>query len=180
MKRIITRYGLMSGLFITAWMVGSIAWCYTHSNFEGNMLLGYAAMLLAFSFIFVGVKNYRDQENGGYISFGKAFKIGLLITLIASTIYTAVWLVDYYLFVPDFMEKFTGYTLKQTAQEGASQAEMNEKAAEMANFKEMYKSPLLVVLITYAEVFPVGLIISLLCALLLKRKETADNLAVAN
>ena len=61
-------------------------------------------MLVAFSLIFVGIKKYRDQHGEGYISFGKGFKIGLLITLIASTIYVITWLIDYYYFMPDFME----------------------------------------------------------------------------
>ena len=105
MKKIILVCGLISGIIVSVFMVSSIAVCYSSSDFEGNMLLGYAAMLLSFSLIFVGVKNFRDKYNGGFVSFGKAFQIGLLITLIASTVYVIVWLIDYYLFVPEFIEK---------------------------------------------------------------------------
>jgi len=58
------------------------------------MLVGYAAMLLAFSLVYVGVKSYRDRENGGVICFGKAFQVGLLISLVASTIYVITWMID--------------------------------------------------------------------------------------
>ena len=60
-------------------------------------------------------------------------------------------------------------TLKAT-RKGATEAELQEKAAEMANFKEMYKNPLFVVVVTFLEVFPVGLIVALVSALILKRK----------
>ena len=178
MKIIIARYGLIAGLIVTAWMVGSVALCYSQENFEGNMLLGYASMVLAFSFIFVGIKKYRDNENGGFISFGKAFKIGLFISLIASTMYVVVWLVDYYVFIPDFLDKYTAHVLKQTQGEGVSQQDFFAKKAEMENFKQLYKNPLMVVLITYFEVLPVGIVISLISALLLKRK-THEPLQVA-
>src|ERR1017187_9822075 len=71
------------------------------------MLIGYASMLVALSLVFVGIRNYRDKYNNGVISFGKAFKIGIMIVLIASTIYVVAWLIDYFFFIPDFMEKYS-------------------------------------------------------------------------
>jgi hypothetical protein len=130
-------------------------------------------MVVAFAFMFVGIKNFRDKYNGGVVSFGKAFRIGLYIALIASTMYVLVWLVEYYFFVPDFMEKYTACTMRDARASGASEAELTEKAAEMAKFTEMYKNPVWVVLITYAEILPVGLLIALISALILKRKTPA-------
>lgn len=140
MKRIIIVFGLISGLIVTGIMVYTIALCYSKDDFEGNMVLGYASMILAFSFIFIGVKNYRDKYSSGLITFGKAFKIGLYISLVASTMYVIVWLIDYYVFIPDFMDKYTTYVLKETKADGASQAELNEKAAEMADYKKCTKT----------------------------------------
>lgn len=171
MKKIVIVCGLISGSIVAIMMVTMIAACYRNADFEGNVFLGYATMLIAFSLIFVGIKNYRDKYNNGVISFGKAFKIGLFISLIAGTVYVVVWLVDYYLFVPDFMDKYTTYVLKQATADGASQLELNSKATEMEDFKQMYKSPLMVVLFTYFEILPVGLVVTLISALLLKRKE---------
>lgn len=157
-------------MIITGLMLYSVNKCYQQADFEGNDVLGYAAMIIAFSFIFVGIKNFRDKHNGGLITFGKAFKIGLYITLIASTMYVVVWLIDYYLFIPDFMEKYEAHVIKETRESGASQADIAKKASEMAKFKDMYRNPLFVVLITYSEVFPIGIIITLISALILKRK----------
>lgn len=169
MKKIILICGLISGFILTAMMVISTALCYINENFEGNMALGYASMVLAFSIIFVGIKNYRDKYSGGQISFGQAFKIGLYITLIASTMYVLVWLIDYYVFIPDFMDKYTAHVLREAKSDGISSTELSTKATEMEKYKEMYKNPLLVILFTYLEVFPIGVVVSLLCALFLKR-----------
>src|ERR1051326_5276887 len=96
MKKIVLVCGLIAGLIVSSLMVITIAACYNNPNFQSNMVLGYASMILSFSAIFVGIKMFRDKYNGGVITFGRAFTIGLFITLIASTIYVLAWLVDYY------------------------------------------------------------------------------------
>ena len=161
---------MISGLIICAMMITNTALCYSNENFEGNMFLGYAVMLLAFSLIFVGIKNYRDKYNNRIISFGKAFQIGLYITLVASIMYVAVWLVEYYLFIPDFMDRYSDHLLKNVKSGKSSQAEINKQVSEIAQYKEMYKNPFFVILLTFAEILPIGLIVSLICALILKRK----------
>jgi len=170
MKKNVLVFGSLIGIIFASFMVYAAAECYTNPDMESNDVAGYAGMIAVFSFIFIGVKNYRDKYNGGVITFGKAFKTGLYITLIASTIYVGVWLIDYYIFIPDFLDKYIPHVLKEASRQGATQAEVTEKAAQMASFKEMYKNPLFVVLASYAEVFPLGLIITLVSALILKRK----------
>ncbi len=179
MKKIVLVCGLIAGLIVSSLMVITIAACYNNPNFQGNMVLGYASMILSFSAIFVGIKLFRDKYNGGIISFGRAFKIGLFITLIASTIYVLAWLVDYYLFIPDFMDKYAAHVLKEARESGASQQEMVKKTAEMASYKEMYKNPAFVVLLTYAEIIPVGLVVTIISALILKRKARGPAVATA-
>ncbi|MFD1142322.1 DUF4199 domain-containing protein [Larkinella insperata] len=169
MKKIVLICGLISGFLLTAMMVVSTAMCYLNDDFKGNMVLGYASMVLAFALIFVGIKNYRDKHNNGVVSFGKAFRIGLSITLIASSMYVIVWLIDYYLFIPDFMDKYTAHVLREAQNDGISPADLSTKTQELQQYKEMYKNPLFVVLFTYLEVLPIGLLISLICALLLKK-----------
>ncbi|HEY8898017.1 MAG TPA: DUF4199 domain-containing protein, partial [Niastella sp.] len=86
MKKTVIVFGLISGLIISALLIITTT-CYSSNHFEGSEVLGYAGMLVAFSFIFVGIKSYRDKYNGGVISFGKATLTGLYITLIGSTMY---------------------------------------------------------------------------------------------
>ncbi|MRG43821.1 DUF4199 family protein [Chitinophaga sp. SYP-B3965] len=171
MKKNILVSGLIGGAFLSIVLVYSISLCYSRENFEGNMVLGFASMFLAFSLIFIAVKNFRDKHNGGVVTFGKAFMIGLYISLIASSMYVLTWVIDYYLFVPDFMEKFVAHNIQQVTAKGGSAAEIAEKAKEMNWYADMYKSPIMLVLLTYMEVFPIGLLISLISALILRKKK---------
>ncbi len=141
------------------------------------MLYGYAAMVVAFSFVFVGIKNYRDKYCNGVITFGKAFKTGFYITLIASTMYVITWLIVYYLFIPDFMEKYSEHIINAAKAAGETASEIDAKIAEMKPYQEMYKNPLFVVLLTYMEILPVGLLITAISALILKKKPMVTDMA---
>lgn len=172
MKKTVLICGLIAGLISTSLYIGLMLLGKAGDiDFENGMLYGYTLMILAFSLIFVGTKITRDKYNGGVISFGKAFRVGLYITLVASTVYVAVWLVDYYLFIPDFFEKYSAYMLKSLKASGASQAEIAGQTAKMASMGEMYKNPVFVILLTYVEILPVGLLVSLISAWVLKKKK---------
>jgi Protein of unknown function (DUF4199) len=170
MKKVVIVCGLIAGGIVSAMMMITMAIYTSTGNFENGMIYGYASMLLAFSLIFVGIKNYRDKYNNGSISFGKAFKIGLFITLIASTMYVIVWLIDYYFFIPDFGEKYAAHMLEKLKVSGASEIEMAKQTKEMASFSDMYKNPFFNALMTYSEIIPVGLIVTLISSLILKKK----------
>ncbi|HEX8563358.1 MAG TPA: DUF4199 domain-containing protein [Flavobacterium sp.] len=170
MKKLVLTYGLIAGAIVSAWLFVGVA-IGTENMIENGMFFGYTAMLIAFAFIFVAVKNFRNQ-NQGHVSFGKAFKIGLYVTLIASTMYVLAWLIDYYFFVPDFMEVYSTHVLDKMKADGASATEIAAKTAEMASFSEMYKNPLMVILFTYFEILPVGLIVSLITAVFLSKRQT--------
>lgn len=168
MKKNVLIFGLALGTILCANMIYLVDMCYTNADMETNDVLGYAAMVVMFSLVFFGVRNYRNKRLNEAISFGKAFKTGLLITLVGATMYVVVWLFYYYLFVPDYLDAYIPHVLKEAAENGA--ADLAAKTKEMENFREMYKNPLFVVLITYAEVVPVGLVVALVSALILKRK----------
>jgi hypothetical protein len=180
MKKTIIVCGTIGGLIVTSWMLVAMAGFLKDPEFWGSMLLGYTTMLVAFSLIFVGVKNSRDKYNNGVISFGKAFKIGLLIALVASTMYVVVWMIDYYFFIPDFYEKYAAHLLVKLKASGASPAEIQKQIADTRSYGKMYKNPFFNALITYCEILPVGLIVSLMAALILKRKQNADGAILAN
>lgn len=168
MQRIILVYGLMSGLIVSAIMAISMLTFADHGT--GSMIVGYLSMLIAFAQIFVAVKTYREKHQNGTISFGKAFLIGLFIALIASTLYLITWAFVYHNYMPDFMDKYTAQMLEQE-KATATPAQLQAKVKEMNEFKEQYKNPFFFALMTYAEILPVGLIVSLITALILKRKK---------
>jgi len=173
MKKTVIVCGLIAGAIVTTMALISTSVYCAKGDFDHGMIYGYATMIIAFSLILVAIKNYRDKYNGGVISFWKGLKIGLLITLIASTIYVIGWLIDNYYFIPDFMDKYAAHIIDKAKASGASQAEINKQILDMTNLKEMYKNPFFKVLLTYAEIVPVGLVVSLISALIFKRKVKA-------
>ena len=178
MKRNVWIFGLILGVVLAGNMVFMVNLLYTNPDFERNDVAGYAGMVVVFSLIFFGIRNYRNKQLEGMISFGHAFKTGALIALIGSTMYVVTWLFYYYLFVPDFIEQYSMCVLNAANREGATQAELAAKRQEMEQLKEMYKSPFFIVLMTYAEVLPVGLVVALVSSLILKKK--SKNLAGVN
>jgi len=173
MKKNILIYGLIAGSVVSILMLISINYI-SHVDgkvdYNTSLLIGYASMLIAFSLVYVGIRNYRDKFNAGVISFGKAFKIGIMIVLIASTIYVVAWLIDYFFFIPDYLEKFSAQELDKLKASGASQMKIDKETMKMANMVKMLKNPLFNALMTYAEILPVGLIVTLISSLILKRK----------
>ncbi|GAB2656866.1 hypothetical protein GCM10027036_07910 [Flavihumibacter cheonanensis] len=165
MKNIVLVFGIIIGLVFCANIGFMVYWMYHNPDLKGSELVGYAVMVVVFSLLYIGVRNYRNKQLDGFISFGKAFKTGALIALLGSAIYVAAWLFSYYLFVPDFMDVYSEYALKNCTPE-----DLPAKTKEMADFKELYKNPLFVILITFSEVLPIGLVVALVSALILKRK----------
>ena len=173
MQKNIIIYGLISGVIVSTIMLFSMNY---YSRNEGavdlntSMLIGYASMLVAFSLVFVGIRNYREKYSGGVVSFGKAFKIGIFIVLIASTMYVVSWLICYFFFIPDFLDKYGAQEIERLKTAGATAAELQIKTKEIADFETMYKNPFFNALMTYAEILPVGIIVTLISSLILKRK----------
>ena len=174
MQKNIIIYGLTAGIVVSILMLFTtnyLSYCAGNVDYDTSMLIGYASMLIAFSIVYVGIRNYRDKYNGGVISFGKAFKIGIMMVLIASTIFVIAWLIDYFFFMPPgFIEKSSVHMLDELKASGASQVEIDEKTKEIANFNRMYKNPFFNAMMTYAIILPVGLIVTLISSLILKKK----------
>jgi hypothetical protein len=172
MKRTILIFGSILGVILAGNAVYMVSWICRDPYFKSNDVLGYAAMVIVFSLIFFGVRNFRNKQMNGVITLGKAFKTGALIALLGSTIYVVVGLSYYYLFAPEFMDQYTLHVLHSATLDGATETQLAAKVQEMEQFKTMYKNPLFVVLITYTEVLPIGLIVAFISALILKRKSS--------
>lgn len=167
MKRIILTYGIIGGVIVSAMM-----WLTLGSgkhDFDNGEMIGYTTMVIALSTIFFGVKSYRDKYLGGSITFGKAFLIGLYITLVASTMYMASWMVMSATTEQDFMQQYYEHMKAKMESAGTAPAEMEAQLKELREFGDLYKDPLVKIGFTYMEILPVGLLISLICAAMLRR-----------
>jgi amino acid transporter len=171
MKKTILVFGCIAGLIVSTFMFVSMLFYKNNPSFEGSMLIGYASMLIAFAFIFVGIKSFRDKHHNGTITFGKAFLIGLFISLIASTFYVITWVLEFNFIFPNFMELYAENMINQAKASGVSQIELDKQIAEMERYKALYKNPLFMVLLTYMEILPVGILVTIISALILKRRE---------
>lgn len=168
MKRIILTYGIIGGIIVSAMM-----WLTLGSgkhDFDNGMWIGYTTMVIALSTIFFAVKTYRDKHLGGSINFGKAFMMGLYITLVASTMYVASWMVLSATSDQDFMAEYYEYEKTKLENSELSDEQVEAKLLEMREFMELYKNPAVKVGFTYVEILPMGLLISLVCAAILKRR----------
>lgn len=164
MKNIILKNGLIGASIVSLFMIGVTYFMKTNPSTEPSAILGFSSMFLAFIFVILGIIQNR-KANNGFITFGNAFKTGLLISLLISTIYVIVWLIIYYNFFPDFMEKYSQMVLKNTNPD-----ELVAKTAEMNQMKDWYKSPIMIILLTFMEILPIGIVVSLIGAFILKRK----------
>jgi uncharacterized protein DUF4199 len=182
MKKTILTFGTISGLIVSTFMGVSMAimGCCSSDNAggSGSMIIGFSAMAVAFSFIFVGIKNFRDKQNGGMITFGKGFLLGLMISLIASTLYVITWGVEFHFLMPDFMDKYSAMQVKQLHESGMSGAALDEgiKSIESANYNYKH-NPFFFAMYTYMEILPVGILITLISALILRRKTSLTSVA---
>jgi hypothetical protein len=166
MTRYALIYGVISGAIAAAVLTIGIA--SGSSNHTTSLWFGYLVMLVALSLILVGVKRYRDTQCGGVIRFGRAFALGLAIAAVAGLVYALVWETYLQLSGYDFMADYTRSVLNSMRTEGAAPAAVQAKAAEMNAMAESYKNPLFRIPMTFIEIFPVGLLVALISAALLR------------
>ncbi|MEO8200135.1 MAG: DUF4199 domain-containing protein [Gemmatimonadota bacterium] len=177
MKPIVWTFGLIAGAIMAAMM--AITMPLMDHIADKAEIIGYTTMILAFLMVYFGIRSYRDNVLTGTIGFGRAFKVGILITLVASACYVASWEVIYHTMVPDFAEKYAARAVEKARASGASESEIEAQKQQMAKFVEGYKNPLINVGLTFLEVFPVGLVVVLISAGVLSRKKSGGGLEVA-
>lgn len=165
MTRTIFTYGSISGLVI---ITGIILTLVVDIGHHAGAWLGYLIMLVALSSILIGVKQHRDQALGGVIKFTTAFGVGLGIALVASAIYVVVWEVYLALTHYSFMDKYVAATLEAKRAAGVTGAAYAKVVAEMDAMRIQYANPLFRLPMTFVEIFPVGLLIALVSAALLR------------
>lgn len=178
MQKIVLTFGLIAGAILSAMMLITLSF-QDQIGFDKGAIVGYTTMVIAFLMVFFGVKSYRDNVAGGSVTFGRAFLVGLLITLVASVCYVATWELVYYKLAPDFGDKYAAYSVEKARKAGASDAQIAARIQEMEKFKEMYKNPLVNVALTLLEPLPVGVLFTLVTAGVVSRKRRAAVAAIA-
>jgi len=169
MKKIVLTYGLIAGLIVAAFLW--VGFGTEFGNMETGPLIGYAIMILAFGLIFIGTKKHRDNHLNGTISFGKAFQVGLGITLVATVIYVTTWMIISETIASEYMTEYTNVAIEKIQSSDLSTEEKELQIKDLKYWDEAYKNPFIKIGFTVLEILPVGLIIALISAFILKRKE---------
>jgi len=168
MLRTALIYGAISGAITIAVMSLGINSTDTLGEGSSSALFGYTVMLVALILIFLGVKRHRDHDLGGVIKFAPAFGLGLAIAGVAGVFYVIGWEINLAATDYAFVEQYPQAVIAQKEAAGASPEQLQKLTDDMAKFAEQYKNPLYRLPITFMEIFPVGLIVALISAAILR------------
>jgi glucan phosphoethanolaminetransferase (alkaline phosphatase superfamily) len=169
MKKTVLTFGLISGGIMMVIMFATLpftdsAWLQAHS-----MVIGYTTMVLSFMLVFFGIRSYRENIGGGTITFGRAFAVGILITVISTIFYVGTWEFMYF-GVPSFGQKFMAMCVAHVKNSGASPEAIQTELNQL----KYLDNPFINAALTFTEPFPVGLIITLISALILRKKRKSQ------
>ncbi len=171
MKKTVLTFGLIGGVIISVLMLCTVPFA-KQIGFDKAVFVGYTTMVLSFMMVFFGIRSYRENVGDGTISFGRAFAVGALITLITSIFYVLTWQVIYFNFMPNFINDYSSYLIEKMRAAGDSQQLIEAKLEEMKQFKQMLDNPLFNTAISFIEPIPVGLVVTLISSLILRRQGT--------
>jgi len=167
MKNTVLKFGIISGVLASILMASTVP---LEDKLSHSYLVGYATIVASFLLVYFGVRSYRSNVGGGKISFGRAFAVGICITLITCLFYVATWEVIFHFYMPDFMVKYSAAIIQKMQAAGASEAAIQAITIDLQKSTESYNNPLVRIPMTFMEPFPVGLLITLISAAVLRRK----------
>jgi hypothetical protein len=169
MKKTVLTFGLISGAISSLLMVATVPFA-DKIGFGHSYVIGYTTIVLSLLLVFFGIRSYRDNAGNGQITFKKAFAVGISITLISCIFYVVTWEILYFNFLPNFMDKYGAYMIEKLKASGAGPAAIQAQIEQVKKYKEIEDNPLLNAAMTFIEPFPVGLVITLISAAVLKKK----------
>ena len=170
MKKTVLTFGLISGAVSSLLMMLLMIYGVDKIGFDKAVIVGYTTIVVSMLLVPFGIHSYRENVGGGSITFGRAFAVGILITVISCICYVVVWLIAYYNFMPDFVEKYGAYMVEKARASGASQQAIAATVQEMNSMKTMLDNPLINAAVTFTEPFPVGVLVTLISAAILRKK----------
>lgn len=170
MKKTVLRYGGFSVIFMVLFFLVEMLIFAQKKDFRVQEIFGWIGIFISTIFIFFGIRYYRDQYNHGNLSFGKGLKVGLLILLMPSLAF-GIFNVIYVMLNPDFMDTYYNYQVAQL-KESLPAGEAALKIQAMEKDKEMWMSPAVQFFGMFASVFLVGVIVTVISALILRRNNS--------
>jgi hypothetical protein len=176
MKKTVFTFGLISGVMISVLMGGGMLFAnkFGSGHSMNGMLIGYTMMVASFLLIYFGIRSYRDNTLGGQISFGRAFACGILIALITCVCYVVMWEILYFNFIPHVMDSYFATQIHKVQSSGLDPATTAARVAAIQRSQQSYQNPFINAVYTFMEPLPVGLVITLVSAAILRRKRPVE------
>lgn len=159
MKNPIIRYGVYASLLLV--IVFPISFIVGKGNYGLSEILGYSAITLSMVFVFLGIRQYREEVGGGNISFWQGVKVGLMIVLIPAFLFGFMDVIYITLINPDFAENYYQHTLEEM-RTSLSEAEFAVKSAEMETQKALFMNPFMSFVLMSLTVFLIGVVASII------------------
>ena len=168
MLRTILKFGVIAGLVVGGFEIVTFVVFSGMPPLKYGMLIGYTTMLIALSAVFVGIKQHRDVDRGGVIGFWPALGVGLGVSFIAGIFYVAAWEAVQAMTHMDFASSYAQAIIASEKAKGASAETLAKLSTDMEAFKVQYANPMYRLPMTFVEIFPIGVLVSLVSAGLLR------------
>ncbi len=165
-----TKGAYLGGIII----IISLFYLYSSKFFSGGLQL--FINVCTIWFITNGVRQFRDEQMLGVISFGRAVKAGFAICFWASIIYGFFVFVTFKFIKPELIQQFIDIKMKAIDEISKNMPAFSMMQNQTKEMKVLYQDPFIIsidymMLITFN-----GLLFSLIAALFLRKKETINNL----
>lgn len=170
MKNTVLRFGLpAAAILILTMLISLISMRNQSIDFGAAEIFGYLTMLAALSMVFFGIRSWKNQQTEP-LTFKQGFLVGLYITLIASVLYVISWMVLSSWLAPDFADQYYDQFIEELKASDKPATEIDALVAKYEANKELYKKPLVQIGMTFLEIFPIGLLVTLVSALILRKR----------
>ena len=107
-------------------------------------------------------------ERNRYTEAWRAFGVGLVISFVAALFYVAAWELGQATMITVFAGSYADSVSAAQKAKGIDPAALAKLTADMDAFKVQYADPMFRLPMTFLEIFPVGLLVSLVSALVLR------------
>jgi len=168
MLPLILRYGLIAGVIVATPMLVIFFNAEPGKEPASGMLLGYLTMLVALTMVFLGIKHYRDKVKGGVIRFLPALGVGLAISAVASLIYVLSWEICMAKGGAEFIAFYRNAMIESARASAKTPEALAHAIAEADSFAKSYTNVPFRLAMTFIEMFPVGVLVSLISAAVLR------------
>lgn len=161
----IIRFGLLFGIALwIGFFVSHAIFGDSPENYNSSEIVGYSVMIVSAIAVIYGIKDYKQNQNGGQLSFFSGFGVGAAISAIAGLMFGAYILLYLKFINPEFTQTYMAYYEQQIKNSGATEEVMQQQLAELASYSDMMSNDFAQAAVMFVTVLMIGLLFSLVAA----------------